>query len=290
MVRGIRSYSAHGAESSPHIAVVGGIHGNEHCGPQAMAEIERELQQGDLRLSRGTLTLIDANPEALNFNRRHTQDGDDLNRLWEFDFERRLAREAWGYEHHRVLQLRDAIANVDFLLDVHSASEPTPPFAICVDSGKSLKIASHLGTEYVVQQWDSLEDKVMIGYLAKRGIPSVVVECGLHFDPTIARAARETIFRFMHATGLLKHLPPEIKRKSSPPTIVRVIEALQKRSATFELDRAFHGFEQIAKGALICRDRLSEIRARKDCYAVLPHPHVSVGGDILYLAEEVSAP
>lgn len=288
--RGIRSYAAHGADATPHIGVVGGIHGNEHCGPQAMAQVERALQQGELKLERGRVTFVDANPEALAFNLRHTEKGDDLNRLWEFDFEKRLAPEAWGYEHHRVLELREAVADFDILLDVHSASEPTPPFAICIDPGASLKIAKQLGTAYVVQQWDSLEDKVMIGYLAKRGTPSVVVECGLHFDPAIAEAAEETIYRFMHATGVLKQLPQGIRKYAAPPTVVHVVEAIQKRSAAFELERAFHGFERIAAGTVVCRDQLSEVRAHRDCYAVLPHPHVRVGGDILYLAKEVAEP
>lgn len=288
--RGIRSYVAHGASSTPHVAIVGGIHGNEHCGPQAMRQIETQLQDGTLRLDRGRVTLIDANPEALEFNRRHTQGGDDLNRLWAFDFESRLAREAWGYEHHRVFELRDVIDNVDLLLDLHSASEPTPPFAICVDPKVSLDIATRLGTQFVVRQWDSLEDKVMIGYLAKRGTPSVVVECGLHFDPAIAAAAQETIYRFMHATGILRRLPSGIRKMSTPPTIVHVVEAIQKRSPTFELERVFHGFEHIPRGTTICRDQVSEVRAHQDCYVVLPHPHVRVGGDIIYLATEVTSP
>jgi predicted deacylase len=61
-----------GLSSGPKLIVLGAVHGNETCGTEAIRRLVQELEQGRLRIERGTLTMVPiANPLAYRLKRRH---------------------------------------------------------------------------------------------------------------------------------------------------------------------------------------------------------------------------
>lgn len=265
----------------PHVGVGGSMHGDEPCGALAIQRIAGDFESRILAPNKGTVFLIHANPKATSLGCRHTPEGDDLNRLWSFNFTRRLRPEAWGYEHHRAVELKEVLGELDLFLDLHSAKTETPAFGVSNGEAGIDEIARQIGISFVVESWYGLADKVIIGFLKLAGVPALSVECGAHSDRDIPAKAHRIAMSFLRATGAVADgqasLVEEVRR-------VHVVETITRPSQEFHFGAPWIGFQRIEPGTLIGRDRVTEIRAASACYAVLPNEDVAVGEDVVYLA------
>lgn len=279
--RGLTRVSAFADWPRPYVGLCGSMHGNEPCGARAVQRMAEDFQMGRLTLAGGTVFLIHANPEATAQGRRHTRTGADLNRLWDFEFVKNLRSEAWGYEHHRALQLKDTLSNLDVFLDLHSATTTTPAFGVTNGEPPIAEIAKRIGISYLVESWYGLADKVIIGFLKSSGVPALSVECGSHDDPKVSDKAYEIALSFLRATGTIDD--GEDLAANTVQT-VHVVERITKPSHEFGFGAPWKGFQRLEPGALLGRDRVTEIRVNRHCYAVLPNERVEVGDDVIYLA------
>ena len=113
----------------PHALVNALTHGNEICGAIVVDRLLRE----DLRPTRGKLTLAFANVEAFSrFDRLRPYAtrfvDEDFNRVWSPAI---LGGPRHSVELDRARELRPFVDAADYLLDLHSMLEPSPPVMIC---------------------------------------------------------------------------------------------------------------------------------------------------------------
>jgi succinylglutamate desuccinylase len=278
---GVFRVSATADWPKPYVGVCGSMHGDEPCGADAIRRLASAFENGELEPANGTIFLIHANPKGTSQGRRHTPEGDDLNRLWDFEFTETLRPEAWGYEHHRVLELKEVLGELDIFLDLHSAATSTPPFGVSNGEASIDEIAKQVGISYLVQSWYGLADKVIIGFLKLSGVPALSVECGSHGDPEISDTAHRIAMNFLRATGAIDDGSPT---NGNEVRTVHVVETITKPSEEFGFGAPWTGFQQLEPGTLVGRDRVTEIRVSRPCYAVLPNEDVEVGQDVIYLA------
>lgn len=282
---GVTFHSFDASHPRPHLAVVGAIHGNEHCGLHAIQRLADELTRGELALRAGSLYLVHGNPIASEQQRRHTATGVDLNRTFDFRFVDELAPELWQQEHVRALALRPIFDSVDAVLDLHSASAPTPAFAIASSVPTSLPFALALGLEYVTSGWDGpglLGDQVLLGQLTRRKLPGVAVECGQHEDEAALEVAYACTLRALSYFGLIEPLP---LRAPTPSKQLTVRAAIKRPSVSFRFERPLRGMQPLVPGDLIGHDEHLALSVRNPCYAIMPNDRVAVGDDMLYIAE-----
>ena len=273
----------------PFIAVVGGMHGNEPCGRLAIEALAEHARQGQLPMQAGTLVLIHANPAAAREGKRHTKGGTDLNRLFSYAFLANLPLERWTPEHHRALELRPILEELDAALDLHSATAPTPPFGIVSTVLASRPLGRDLGLPYLTHGWEGpglLGDQVLLNVLTQRNKPSFAVECGQHDDPQATQRAHDTAARFLVATGIM---PPSA---AAPPPVhdaveLNIVDAVKKPSPGFAFHGQLLGLQEIAAGAVVGSDANLEIRCKRASFAIMPNASVAVGQDMLYLAHQV---
>ena len=272
----------------PHVGVLGAVHGNERCGLAALERLTDAVSSGALAPSAGTWVLVHGNPEASEAGRRYTQGGADLNRLFDFAFETNLPRAQWTPEHERAALLRPVLEGLDALLDLHSATWPTPPFAIVNDAPASRELARRLGVGFVTQGWGGpglLMDRVSIGLLGKQGLPAVSVECGQHDEPDAIEEAWRCTVRFLRASGVLDGEAPR-----GDARFLEIVEIVSRPSETFRFVRPFRGLDVLEAGELLAADRIAELRVRERCYVLMPNDTVPVGRDMVFLARELAAP
>jgi uncharacterized protein len=276
------------SSGEPKLAIVGAIHGNEHCGLSAITRLQTELASGALELARGTLFLVHGNPAATEQRLRHTSSGRDLNRMFDYRFVDELAPTLWEREHHRAIELRPVFEQVDAVLDLHSTTAPTPPFAIASRVPASEPFALALGLEYVTTGWDGpdlLGDQVLLAQLTRRELPGVAVECGQHDEPGATEIAYRSALRALSYFGMLGDHASE----PAPPCKRLVIRAAIKRpSATFRFERPLHGMQTLGPGDVIGHGDHLLLSVRNPCYVVMPNDQVAVGDDLLYIAEELT--
>ncbi len=127
----------------PHVMVNAVTHGNEICGALV---VDRLLRMG-LRPTRGTLTLSFANIDAFSrFDPKRPYAtrfiDEDFNRVWNPET---LDGPRDSTELRRARALRPFVEAADYLLDIHSMLEPSPPVMICGPLDKGIRFAFDIG-------------------------------------------------------------------------------------------------------------------------------------------------
>ena len=264
----------------PHVLVNALTHGNEICGALV---VDRLLRDG-LRPARGKLTLAFANIAAFErfdagnpYASRFVDE--DFNRVWT---PKTLEGPGATVELKRARELRPFVEAADYLLDIHSMLEPSPPVMICGPLDKGIRFAFDVGVpENIVSDTGHANGTRMRDY-GGFGDPAspknaLLVECGQHWERNAERVAWQTTWRFLrHLDVVDRHAADrEIDPKVPPQRLIRVTEAVVANSPAFRFARNFTGLEVIPRrGDVIAYDGEEPVRAPYDnCVLVMPVPH-----------------
>src|SRR5690349_3767607 len=191
----------------PHVLLQALTHGNEVCGAIALDWALRE----DVRPKRGTLSLIFANVAA--YRRFDPADpfasrcvDEDFNRLWNPDV---LDGPRKSAELRRARELRPLYDRAEYLLDLHSMSEPCPPLAMAGLRRKGLALARALGApEHVVIDGGHVAGRRLRDYafFDDESDPraALLIECGQHWEAAAPMVAIQSVLRFLGHFGMVE--------------------------------------------------------------------------------------
>jgi predicted deacylase len=264
----------------PNVMVNALTHGNEICGAIA---VERLLREG-VRPTRGKLTLAFANVEAfLRFDPANPYAtrfvDEDFNRVWTAQV---LDGPRDSVELRRARQLRPFVAAADYLLDIHSMLEPSPPVMICGPLEKGIRFAFEVGVpEHIVSDTGHANGTRMrdFGGFGDPASPknALLVECGQHWERDAERVAWQTVWRFLRRLDVVDpaRAEREIDAVTAPQKLIRVTDAVVASTPAFRFARTFTGLEVIARaGDVIAWDGDQAVRAPYDnCVLVMPVPN-----------------
>jgi predicted deacylase len=275
-----------GLRPGPKLLVTGAVHGNEICGPQAIARAIEDCRSGRIAIVRGHVTFVPVvNAKAY---RQGTREGD-----------RNLNRDL--REREIPASNEDLVGNVlcgllrahDVLVDIHSFRSRGEPFVFVGPSNNDGPIepfrlaeperdlARRLGPPLAMFGWlptyaraaaarngNPAEGKGTTEYLRSSGGYGVTLECGQHNDPRAADIAYDAILR------ALSHL--RLTDAGSPPvTVERAIEIVDVvlcRSAGDRLVREWRTGDPVKAGETIAtREDGSPLAAPADGFVIFPH-------------------
>jgi len=265
----------------PHAMVNAVTHGNEICGAIA---VDRLLRMG-VRPSRGTLTLSFANIDAFSrfdparpYATRFIDE--DFNRVWNAQA---LDGPRDSVELRRARALRPFVEAADYLLDIHSMLEPSPPVMICGPLDKGIRFAFDVAVPRDIVSDEGHANGTRMRDFQGFGDPAsprnaLLVECGQHWERAAEHVAWQTTWRFLRRVGVVEAeaAAREIDPEPPPPQrLVRVTEAVVARTPEFRFARDFGGMEVVAKqGDVIAYDGAQTVRAPyDDCVLVMPVPN-----------------
>lgn len=266
-------------EPGPHVLVNALTHGNEICGAIVVDRLLRER----LRPTRGKLTLAFANVAAFRrfdpanpFASRFIDE--DFNRVWRPEI---LEGPRHSTELDRARQLRPFVDQADFLLDIHSMLEPSPPVMICGPLDKGIRFAFDVGVpENIVSDVGHSNGTRMRDY-GGFGDPAsaknaLLVECGQHWERNAERVAWQTTWRFLDRVGVVDKDEARRHVEAAPAQkLIRVTEAVIASSPAFRFAKDFTGLEVVPRrGDVIAWDGEEPVRAPYDnCVLIMPVPH-----------------
>lgn len=265
----------------PHAMVNAVTHGNEICGALV---VDRLLRMG-LRPTRGVLTLSFANIDAFSrfdpgrpYATRFIDE--DFNRVWNTET---LDGPRDSTELRRARLLRPFVEAADFLLDIHSMLEPSPPVMICGPHEKGIQFAFDVGTPRDVVSDEGHANGTRMRDFAGFGDPAspknaLLVECGQHWERAAEQVAWQTTWRFLRHVGVVDRALAEREISTDPAPsqrLVRVTEAVVARTPDFRFAREFTGMEVVPQaGDVIAYDGTEAVRAPYDeCVLVMPVPN-----------------
>jgi predicted deacylase len=265
----------------PHVMVNAVTHGNEICGA---ITVDRLLAMG-LRPVRGTITLSFANVDAyLRFDpaKPHATRfiDEDFNRVWRTES---LDGPRDSVELRRARQLRPFVEAADYLLDIHSMLEPSPPVMICGPLEKGIDFAFDVGVPTFIVSDEGHANGTRMrdfggfgdGASAKNAL---LVECGQHWERSAAAVAWQCTWRFLRHLGVVDPALAAREIDAAPPptpVLVRVTEAVVARTPSFRFAREYSGMQVVPKaGDPIAYDGDTIVRAPyDDCVLVMPVPN-----------------
>ncbi len=246
--------------AGPTVLVQALTHGNEFCGAIAAIELLTALR-GGARPARGRLVVAFANVAA--FARFDFDDPDrsryideDYNRVWGDD---QLFGARDSAELRRARQLQPFVDAADYVLDLHSMHEPCRPIMVCGVTGKGGDKAIALSRRMGVPG-DLLVDTghpaglrmIERGGFGDPASPkaALLIECGQHWEASAVQVARDTLWRFLAATGAIDAAAAQARitgPAAARQQVIRVTEPVVAQSMDFRFAAPYRGLEVIAK-------------------------------------------
>ncbi len=227
------------------LCIVTCLHGDEKEGLTALKILER-LEGID-----GKVKVIVANLLAVKHDKRFLES--DLNRVFPGsrfgNYEERLAREI-------VREVR----RCPLVVDLHSTSTFSPPFAISTKEGqKHLELASLTGVKRLVLMGDEIaKGKALIDH-CRTGIS---IELGKKGSYAARENCRKIISNLLVNLGMI-----EGEGKASDPRIYRTMFFLRAPEGGFEC--SLHNFSYVKKGQIIGKGKGTLLKAREPFYSIL---------------------
>jgi predicted deacylase len=300
----LESVRFHGLDAGPKLIVLGAVHGNETCGPNAIARAIAECRDGSLSIRRGEVTFVPvANAKAYA---RKTREGDrNLNR------DLRERPQASDNEDRIGNRLCALLREHEVLLDLHSFSAPGEPFVFFgpEDNTGTLEPFRHakaetafaacLGTPILIHGWLDIYVRLIAArerlnlprlavtegfgtteYMRFAGGYGVTLECGRHDDPTSVEVGHAAIHHALAHLGLIDAPAPAVPK----PAVIHMAEMILCEQAGDRLEGAWKTGDRIAAGQIIARKADGEaVPCPCDAFAIFPNVNAKPGESICYL-------
>lgn len=297
-----RVIGRHGDGRGPLVIGVGGLHGNEPGGFEALERVCANLEELDL-VPRGRFLALGGNLEALALGTRFIER--DLNRAFTAaELERARATQATDRdaEQRALLDLESTIeaeiaagGGPVLLLDLHSTSAAGAPFALMGDTLGNRAVALQLEMPVILGLEESVEG-TLLSWFAEAGHGAVGVEGGQHGHPDTTRHQEAAVWLTLVATGLLTEaaLPwLEEQRRVLRRVTSRLprFVAVQHRHGLepghrFRMAPGFANFDSVAKAQVLAHDGRDEVRAPFAGHVLLPL-YQGKGSDGFFLGRRV---
>jgi len=264
-----------------HLVILGGIHGNETCGPQALQKIISELRSGSLKLLTGRLTIVPVcNPRAFAANTRYIEE--NLNRVFQ------VSKEPMSYEQGLANEICPWVQSGDVLLDLHSMQSAGEPFVFLnAPTPESRTLCEAVGAPLILRGWPEvyaahpeLLSSCTQTFADRNGIPNALVECGRHADPAADIIAYRSVMNVLRHYGIIEGVRPQ----AEPSRYIQMTGLYTRKSEQDSFPREWTNFEAFEEGTLLAvRSSGEEIRAEKPGVMILPSPVSSIGTEWFYV-------
>ncbi|HYW34623.1 MAG TPA: succinylglutamate desuccinylase/aspartoacylase family protein [Balneolaceae bacterium] len=277
-----------GTQPGPCVVGVGGIHGNEPAGVQALQQIVNMLQHKNHQF-RGKFLALRGNLPAL---RRHVRYIDeDLNRIWFpsiIDKIRRKPKEELQSSERRQIKSMLHILD-DFLpekpsqpaifVDLHSFSANGDMFAITAPRKNHLDLFGRMHVPLVFGIQKTLQGAAL-RYYQDRGHITLVVEGGPHQSRITVKNNVAATLTLLNKAGCLStsdlhtltNYETYLDKENAhlPRQVDLVYQHMIEPGDHFEMRPGFKNFQEISKGEWLASDKEGKIRSHCDGYLLMP--------------------
>ena len=281
----------------PSVLIAALTHGNEISGAWAL----KDLLASDIKLAHGRLTLAFCNLAAFDKLDISAHDAsrfveEDLNRVWSAQ----KLDNPKTVERRRALELAPWVRQADWLLDLHSMHEPSPPLLLTGLLERNIELALRLGMpEHIIvdaghKDGTRMRDFEQFGDAETEAL-ALLIECGFHGDPASVKVAQQVTGRFLLETGIVERssLPAHWPLDDSTPArqkVLKVSGPVVASSMKLTFTQPWQGMECIEKaGTVIGYDNGQPIKTPYDnCVLVMPSLRQLLPGvSVVRFAQEV---
>ena len=276
--------------------IVGGMHGNEINGVEAIKLVLPDLKKV-FDENAGEIWFLKGNEPALKAGERFIEK--DLNRLWLDEYIHDTDTSIADFQSLRVLH--DLIVNdichgqFDncFFLDLHTFSALSGIFAIPAGNKKSLEFARSFGVPFIEHLSDSLPGTAL-SYFGQKGMTSVVFEGGTHNSIEATRNLSAGIWHALAQGGFISEELPEVKQ--SRQLLIDISEELPHhleltyrhkldQYQNFKMNPGYYNFKPINKTESLAVQNQKVVESPSSGFILMPL-YQKKGSDGFFIVKE----
>lgn len=272
------------------VVCIGGIHGNETAGIEALKKVlkmlEREPERNPEFVFKGKFLAIHGNLEAIKSKKRFIEK--DLNRNFNKQrldnlstsevHEDKEAQEIIALVRHEILAYR---AEKLLLIDLHTTSSPGGIFTIIPEDDRSLDIARSMHAPIIRGMTKGVQGTTMHYFNSvNMGLPtkSITFESGQHKDPNAIIIAVAAVIAALRSLGsVMPHdvesIHDEILKNYSLnlPSLTKLIMKHSIHAGDgFEMLPGYLNFQAVKKGEVVAKDKDGNIAVPEDGLLLMP--------------------
>ncbi len=251
------------------IAIFAGIHGNEKAGVLALEKLIKNI-----KIEKGEVYFVYANPGAILKNVRYVEK--NLNRCF--------LRNSEGdtYEEIRARELMNILDECDVLLDLHASNNKnSTPFIICEE--EYCDIVKIFDFNIISSGWVGIEPGATDGYMHNQSKVGICLECGSVYESEENQdLAYKSALQFLKYFGAISK---EIEFNKKEKRIIRVFEAVKKKTENFSFVKDFADFEKLEESKVFAQDGDKEYIAKKNECIIFPNSNKKIGEEVFILGK-----
>lgn len=285
----------------PTLIVVGGLHGNEPGGVEAMRRLKPQLDALKNKL-RGRVYFVAGNTRALAKGVRYIDL--DLNRAWTREdmanvSTAELCRKSEGMELTELDQIFDHILvtarNEVYVLDLHSTSADGVPFATVGDTLRNRHFAQLFPVRILLGIEERLEG-TMLEYLNNAGCVTLGFEGGSHTSEDTVKNHEAMIWLALVNAGIIweEDVPrldishEQIKAATHGGRILEVRHREEvKPEDEFEMKPGFNNFDPVIKGDVVAYNKRGDVKVPESGLLLMPL-YQTLGEDGFFVVRGIS--
>lgn len=286
---GRRVGACRGTDAGPLVLCIASLHGNEPAGILALQRVLAELSANSFRM-RGDFVGLRGNLQALRAGSRFVDE--DMNRVWQPDRVDAVLESLGTGESGRaetgapmvgsaeLAEQRDLLAAIReearrargpiHVLDLHTTSSKSAPFATVGDTLQNRELASRLPIPLVLGLEEQI-DGALLQYFDRLGWRSIGIEGGQHEAASSIQAHEDVVWIILEALGLIEagNSPaPEDRRARlarQSEGLPRVVDVRYRHVVSeedgFRMHPGFRNFDPVQAGDELGADRSGPVRA-----------------------------
>ncbi len=270
-----------GNSEDKKFVIIGGIHGNEKGGIDAILNVLPEMKKNS-PIQKGKVYFLKGNLPALKLDERFIEK--DLNRLW--TDENLLSEEDTSPDIAQLKELHnlivDEICQNKFdnciFLDLHTFSAKSGVFCIPAANSRSVAFAQSFGISFIEKLSDTLPGTAL-SYFGNKGMTSLVFEGGTH---NTAEASRTLEAGIWHSLAYAGFISPELEKVKKGRELLNEIsnnyphhlELVYRHKLedyfNFRMNKGYFNFKPIRKSEFLAVQNNSKITSPYSGYILMP--------------------
>lgn len=283
-----------GTEPGPLLICLGGVHGNEPAGIQALELIFRMLEVEPTAnpqfTFRGRMIGIRGNLQAIARKERYLER--DLNRMWTDENIHRVrsvpvtALNAEDRELRELIDLIEEEVNTYptdrfILLDLHTTTASGGIFSVVTDDPESVRIAVELHAPVIKGMLEGIHGTSLHYFNNRHFEPETVAvafESGQHIDPLSVNRAIAAVTNCLRTIGCVREEDVENRHdellieysKNLPKVAELIMSHPIEPGDRFRMAPDYENFQQVEKGEVLAFDKDGPILAEDDGCILMP--------------------
>lgn len=273
---------------------IGGVHGNEPAGVQALEMLftllEREQYLHPSLQFSGCLVGLRGNLQALQKGVRLIEK--DLNRIWRKTTIAHIQRQSNTHPQAEEKELIDLLQTLHqivknyptdkvYLLDLHTTSAQGGIFSICTEDPESIRLGVELHAPVITGMLRGLAGTILHYFHEQNmGVASVALsfEAGQHQDPLSVNRCLAAILNCMRSIGQIEKNALENRYDDLlieySKNLPKVLELLYRHHLEpddeFKMAPGYRNFDPVARGQLLAMDSHGAVRSPFDGFLLMP--------------------